>query len=352
MPVSTGGTVHALIGNWTGSGFQLLATAPTAPAWRPSPHAGTVWDGARQTLWVFGSETHGVDMDNAVYGWRASDGLFVKNYEADPKTGYRMDAAGVYWSSTAKVRPWAMHTYRRLRWLPGSSEIEVMYDPHEHAGVAPIIENPAQTAANRVAVIWYYNVATGTWRHQSIGASAQVVGTAPIFPMGYSADYGWFTDNGTTWTALSPAGVRSTATVYKKANSQYHSYMHVRNGVAYKVGGNANILLYSRHPLNNLAASTVYSTASFPALAGYVVNNMASAMMPDGRIVIFPTKDGSTHAMILDPVANTVTATGHSFSGMDKPSNYELGAEWSTTHNAVILLSRRFARNRVYGYRP
>lgn len=352
-PLRTGGTVHNLIANWTGKGFRLLSTAPPAPVHIKSAHAGSVWDDARKTMWIFGAETHKTAMDNAVYGWRASDGLFVKHYDADPSSGYRMDAAGIYWSSAAKIRPWAMHTYRRMRMVPGTNEFEVVYDPYEHAGMAPLVyENPAHTSANRAPALWYYNVVTGTWRHRTFGSSVKLVRASYIYPVGYDPTYGWFTGDGSTWKRLSTTGVYSTASVYGKSNGQYHSYMFVKNGVAYRVGGNANTTLYSRHPLSNISLSKKFFVADFPQLAGYSVTNMASAMMPDGRIVIFPTKGSETHAMILNPATNTLMTTGHFFTGMDKPTTYELAAEWSPSHNAVILLSRRFSVSRVYAYRP
>lgn len=351
-PLRTGGSVTSLISAWSGNGFQLLTTAPEAPTYRRSAHAGAVWDDARQTLWIFGAETHKTDMDNAVYGWRASDGQFIKHYDADPSGGYMMDGAGIYWSSAEKVRPWAMHTYRRLRWVAESSEIEVMFDPNAHAGITPIFENPAHTTENRAPAIWYYNVVSGKWRHNTVGQSAKLAQTAFSYPVGYDANYGWFTGDGSKWHRLTPSGDFSTTTVSGKSNGQYHSYMHVRDGVAYRVGGNADTSLYSKHPLNNIDASEKFLVASYPALAGFTVANMASAMMTDGRIVIFPTRENATHAMILDPVANTVTPTGHSFDGMDTAGNYELGSEWSTAHNAAILVSRRFKVSRVYAYRP
>lgn len=304
-------------------------------------------------MWIFGAETHKTAMDNAVYGWRASDGLFVKHYDADPSSGYLMDAAGIYWSSAEKVRPWAMHTYRRMRMVPGTDEFEVVYDPYEHASFTPpVFENPAHTVANRAPAFWYYNVVTGKWRHQTFGSSSKMVRASYIFPVGFDPVHGWFTGDGSTWRRLSLNGTFSTASVSGKSNPQYHSYMFVRNGVAYSVGGNANTTLYSSHPLSNITLSKKFAVASYPQLAGYSVINMASVMMPDGRIVIFPTKVSETHAMILDPVANTVTQTGHFFTGMDKPGSYELAAEWSSAHNAVILVSRRFSVSRVYAYRP
>lgn len=351
-PLRTGGTVTKLISSWTGSGFQLLSTAPAAPTWRPSPHAGSAWDNSRRTMWVFGSETHGTDMDNAVYGWRASDGLFIKQYDADDKAGYRMDANGVYWSSAAKNRPWAMHTYRRLRFVPETSEIEVMYDANEHAYITPIFEVAGKTVADRVPPVWYYNVVTGAWRAANFGQSAKFAFAAYIFPMAKHPTYGWMTDNAATWTRMAPDGTVTTASVFGKANSQYHSYLHLVGDIAYKVGGHDKVILYAKHPINNLTASVKYLVADYPALAGFDTTNMASVLMPNGKIILFPAKGTETHAMILDPVANTVTATGHFFTGMDKPANYELAAEWSPAHNAAVILSRRFATNRVYGYRP
>lgn len=352
QPLYTGGTVHNLAANWTGRGFRLLSTAPEAPLANRSSHAGSVWDEARQTMWIFGAETHKTKMDNAVYGWRASDGLFVKHYDADPSSGYRMDASGIYWSSAAKIRPWAMHTYRRMRMVPGTDEFEVVYDPYEHASFTPtVFENPAHTVANRAPAIWYYNVVTGKWRHRTFGSSVKLVRASYTFPVGYDPVHGWFTGDGSTWKRLSTSGVYSTVGVSGKSNGQYHSYMFVKDGIAYRVGGNANTTLYSRHPLAAISTSKKFYVANYPQLAGFTIANMASAMMGDGRIVIFPTKGSEMHPMILDPVANTLTATGHFMPGMEKPTLYELAAEWSPSLDAVILMSRR-AGSRLYAYRP
>ena len=360
-PFRSGGEVHALIGEWTGKGFKLLSTAPQGAVSRPlqsiytkSSHAGSVWDDARETMWTFGAETHEVDMDNAVYGWRASDGRFVKHYDGDPASGYRMDAAGVLWSSASKDRPWAMHTYRRMRMVPGTDEFEVMYDPREHAYMSPhVYENPAMTLSDSVPVIWYYNVLTGKWRHQTIGDSAKMVGGIYYAqPIGFESGYGWFGGNGSTFTKLSPNGTYSTVSVFGKANNQIHSYMFSHNRIAYRVGGNSSATLYSKHPLDNIGQSVRFQRAEYSALANYSTANMASAMMPDGKIVIFPTIGTEMHPMILDPIANTVVPTGHVLTGMEKPGLYELAAEWSKAHQAVILLTRRFNDSRVYGYRP
>lgn len=355
-PLRTGGTVLALLSAFSGPGFQLLSTAPVSPTYRSHAHGAGVWDNARETMWFFGANTHNIeaDMDNAVYGWRASDGLFIKHYDADPSSGYYMDAAGVYWASASKQRPWGMHTFRRMRYIPSTNEIEVVYDANEHAYVAPIAEVPGQTSAGRVPPFWYYNVLTGVWRNATFGQSASFVGEYFSYPVGYDATYGWFTTDGSFWKGLSNAGVLTSTSVSGKANSQYHSYMHVHNGVAYQVGGNASTYLYSKHPLNNIAGSVRYTSASYPALTGKVIDNMPSVKMPDGRILIFPTNTGGTilHAMILDPVANTVTDTGFTVDGVDGSTTYDFSADWSAANNCAILLLHRFSPDRIYAFRP
>ena len=347
--------------NWTGKGFELLTIAPQEivgtpdnSVYRKSAHAGTAWDEARQTMWIFGAETHVTNMDNAVYGWRASDGKFVKHYDADPVSGYRMDANGVYWSSAEKIRPWAMHTYRRMRMVPGTDEFEVMYDADDHALMEPkVFEDPSQTTANRVPPVWYYNVVTGTWRASTFGDSAKMTGSPYYaFPLAHDPVHGWFSGDGAFWASLSNNGTYRLTNVSGKSNGQQHSFMFVKNSIAYRVGGAGNTTLYSRHPLGNIAGSSKHLVSEFPALAGYDVTNMASVMMPSGLIVIFPVQGSEMHAMILDPEAKTVTATGHVLTGLDKPGLYDLAAEWSTAHNAVVLLSRRFTGSNVYGYRP
>lgn len=351
-PVATGGTVHALVGDWAGTGFHLLTTAPAAPILQASSHAGSVWDGANGVLWSFGAESHGFNMHNAVFGWRASDGKFLQMYHETPKATYRMASDGTYWADEEHTKPWAMHTYRRLRFRADTSEIEVMYDPEVHAGVAPIFEQAGQTTGLRVARIWLYNVKTGTWRHESFGQTAAFVGINAAFPVGYSPGYGWFTQNGAQWYRLTEAGVMSTSSVYNKSSAQYHSYMHVRDGVAYQVGGNASTLLYARHPLDNLANSTKYASSLYPALAGVTTNNCPSVMMPDGRILVFGTNAaGAYQAFILDPISNTVTDTGHVGPTL-AVGNYDLAAEWSPEYRCAIILSRRFNPNRIYAYRP
>lgn len=356
-PLRTGGTVHALLSDWSGTGFHLLTTAPGAPVYRGMPHGGSVWDNDRRIMWLFGADTHGleIDMDNAVYGWRASDGQIIKQYDADPISGYRMDAEGILWSSSAKNRPWASHTFRRMRFIPEAHEIEVIMDPLDHAGMEPpLFEEPGQDSSDRVSPIWYYNVVTGQWRYEFVGASTSFVGLYTAFPVGWHPVHGWFVDNGATWTWLSPAGARTdSGAIWNKVNTQYHSFMHVVGDVAYKTGGNNTTWLYSRHPLGDLAASERFAPSGYAALSGLSTANNPSVLMPDGRIIFFALFGTAYRAFILDPVANTVTYSGHELTGVNGNTGYyEFAAEWSTADNCAILLSRRFSPNRVYAYRP
>lgn len=351
VPDLVGGTVEMLLGDFQGAGFQLLSTAPGAPTFVQSAHAGACWDDARRTLWIFGAETHSSAMDNAVYGWRASDGKFLRHYAPDPYDAYRMDADGILWSTPAKVRPWATHTYRSVRFIDATSEIEVTGDLSSHSGITPIFENPVQTLADQRGTFWRYSVATGLWRHIEVGESPFCLGWN-AHPFAYAPGYGWVHVDTPNAYTLTDAGGYAVHDVYGKNNLQYHSYLHVRDGVAYKVGGNAETYLYSRHPLDDWASSQRFDKANYPALSDLTIANMPSAMMPDGRVVIF-ARDAALayHALILDPVADTVTDTGHTLPGVTGTS-YELATDWSTAHNCALILSRRFSPNRVYAYRP
>ena len=75
--VANAGTVAMLARDWSGAGFQLLTTIPDGLLLVNLPgHSGSAWDEARQSMWVYGSETHGIaQMDNAVYRWDAETGL-------------------------------------------------------------------------------------------------------------------------------------------------------------------------------------------------------------------------------------------------------------------------------------
>jgi hypothetical protein len=173
------------------------------------------------------------------------------------------------------------------------------------------------------------------------------------FAANWHPTYGWFTHDGATWTFLSPAGVKTTADVYNKASGGYQNYLHVFGSTAYHVGGSGNTYLYARHPLADVATSARFLVSDFAAMSGLSMSNAASALRPDGKIIIFPTTGTTIHALILDPEANTLTDTGYTLAGMDGvTTNFELTCEWSAAHNCVIFLSRRFSPNRVYAFRP
>lgn len=356
QPLRSGGTVASLIANFSGSGFQLLTTAPGTPTYKASAHAGTSWDAATATLWIFGAETHGLaaDMDNAVYGWRAADGLFIKHYDADDPAGYVMDSSGIYWSSAAHIRPWGTHTFRRARWIAAERSFEFAYDPEAHSSWAPIFEGAGQTTADRQPQMWKYNTATGLWSHSAPGATEAFLMDANnyTFAAGWHATYGWFTQDGATWSWLSPAGVKTSGDVFNKSYSGYQDYLHVFGDIAYHVGGSGSTYIYSRHPLANLAASARFAAADYPLMSGKSMSNAASVLRPDGKILIFPIAGTTLYAFLLDPELNTLTDTGFTLTGLNATGNYDLACEWSVAHNCVIMLSRRFSPNRVYAFRP
>lgn len=360
-PDLTGGTVHQLLADWTGSGFKLLTTAPGAPTYQSSPHAGSVWDEARQILWVFGAETHnlGGGYSNTFYRWDAGDGLFKRQYAPDPRAGYHVTADGMLYASFNNNRPWAMHTYRRLRYLPDTHEIEVMYDPWQHAFVTPFYDQPGFSISNRRAPFWYYNTVTGYWRWDDGGDTTAFVN------VGYPAGASYWPEDG-AWYVLydvrihrldAATRVMTTPSWSGGMNYDIHNNLHPIGDLLIKFGGDnsssRNYPLYSRHPRNDFAHSQLFMNTDFPVLNGWDTDNNGSVTLSDGRILFLARAPATDHtrAFILDPVQNTVTDTGHEIA-TNQSSDYDWKLQWSTQCDCAIWLTHRFTGNdRVYALR-
>jgi hypothetical protein len=295
-------------------------------------------------------------MDNSVSRFDISDGLFKRQYTKSPWTGeYRIDAAGILWADAAKTRPWAMHTYKRMRFIPATEELEVLYDAYEHAGIFSHVQEGAITAVNNVSAFWYYNVRTGAWRHDPAGQRSQMSRAAFAAGTCFVPGFGWCAIDGTFLHRLTEAGVYSTTPVSGLINGKIHSALYLRDGELIKVGGDGTTgTLYSRTPIGNPSASTKYDISSFAALSGHEMSNTASVQMPDGRFLIFParTSDNQMRPMILDVGANTVTPTGHSLT-ITTLTNLSFRAVWSVAHSCAIWITgKEDGTVRALAYRP
>lgn len=355
-PDATGGAVTQLLSSWSGTGFQLLTTAPAM--YISSAHAGAVMDNAADIMWIFGAETHNSTsgMDNSVFRFDIADGLFKRQYTKSAWPGeYRVGADGILYADSAKTRPWAMHTFRRMRFIPATEEIEVLYDPHEHAyWDTPIVEG-ATTQIGNISAFWYYNVRTGLWRNDPSGQRSQMSRAAFAHGTTFVPGFGWYAIDGSFMHRLTESGVYSTTPVAGLINGNIHSALYHKDGELIKIGGDQATAgnLYSRTPISNPSSSTKFSIASFPALSGHSMENTASVQMSDGRFLIFPTRtsDMLCRPMILDVSANTVVATGDSIA-VTSSSSLSFRIVWSTTYNCAIWVTGRVAGIvRAYAYR-
>ena len=355
-PDAAGGTVTQLLAGWSGTGFQRLTTAPAL--YVSSAHASAVMDDAAGIVWIVGAETHNSasGMDNSVFRFDLADGLFKRQYAKSAWPGeYRVDAAGILWADAAKTRPWAMHTFRRTRYIPAAEEVEILYNPEDHAYWSGAIQEGAISAVDNVSAFWYYNVRTGAWRNDPAGQRSQMARAAFAAGTCFVPGFGWYAIDGTFLHRLTEAGVYSTTPVSGLINGKIHSALYHWDGELIKVGGEGTTgTLYSRTPLGNPAASTKYDISAYAALAGHEMSNTASVQMPDGRYLIFParTADNQMRPMVLDVGANTVTPTGHSLT-ITTLTNLSFRAVWSVAHNCVIWITgKEDGTVRAYAYRP
>ena len=362
-PDAAGGTVTQLLAGWSGTGFQRLTTAPAL--YNSSAHSGAVMDNAAGIVWIFGAETHAgsngqTGMDNSVFRFDIADGLFKRQYPRDTWRGdYRIGADGILYANAAKTRPWAMHTYRRMRYIPATEEIEVIYDAFEHSywSIAPLpIQEGAIAPVDNVSAFWYFNVRSGTWRADPAGQRSQMSRAAFAHGTCFVPGFGWYALDGSFLYRLTEAGVYSTTPVAGLVNGKIHSALYHWDGELIKIGGEpASGTLYSRTPLGNPALSSKFDVSAYAALAGHSMENTASVQMPDGRYLLFPTRtaDNQLRPMVLDVGANTVTPTGHALTvDAGRITSLSFRAVWSVAHNCVLWITgKEDGTVRAYAYR-
>lgn len=363
QPDLVGGTVHQLLADWSGVGFKLLTTAPASPTYSYQGHAGSVWDESRQIMWIYGGDTHGgtVGMNNGVYRWDAADGLFKRQTAADPFPGqYLVTPDGDLYADAAKTRPWATHSYRQMRWIAGSLEIMVMADAGDHTNGESLTPGPTAWADRRMP-IWYFSPRRNTWRMAPNSAAirsfiAGMTGTS----VAYVPGYGYYRIDAPYLKRLSEdLQSYESINIGSIVSGRYHDYSHVVGTKIIKFGGGDSgaVELCSITPAENPSASYRELIADFPALVGWSTVNGWSVLMGDGR-VMFGVQSSATPyvqaAMIYDPVARTVTDTGHRLEGVTGGATvYSLKAEWSQQHGCALVVTSRFSGNdRVYAVRP
>jgi hypothetical protein len=136
--------------------WNLIAQMDQAD-WHRQTHSGIAYDSKRGTLLLFGSNTHGIDWDNAVHEFDPVTGRWETHYPRAPKDSYRADAAGHAIAGTDRLLPWAMHTYDNI-----------VYDPRLDAIVVSALpeHNPIRKSVPEAKIhpTWIYDLKTRQWR--------------------------------------------------------------------------------------------------------------------------------------------------------------------------------------------
>jgi hypothetical protein len=82
-------------------------------------HSGSAWDSKRHRMIIFGSDTHGQNWDNSLYFFDLYQLRWQRAYTPDPQESYRVDGLGLPMAGDETVtRPWAMHTFDAIGYLP------------------------------------------------------------------------------------------------------------------------------------------------------------------------------------------------------------------------------------------
>ena len=136
--------------------WTLLSQPPHA-SWRRQAHAGIAYDSKRGTLLVFGSNTHGLDWDNAVREFDPVTERWEIHYAPAPKTSYRADSAGRAIAGTDRLLPWAMHTYDNIAYDPRLDAVVVSARPEHN----PIRKELPEA---KIHPTWIYDLKTRQWR--------------------------------------------------------------------------------------------------------------------------------------------------------------------------------------------
>lgn len=139
--------------------LKVASDAESSLGWSLQAHSGIAFDRKRHTLLIFGSDTHGLNWDNAVHEFDPNSRTWQTHYLPAARETYRADAEGQAISGAAgKALPWAMHTYDELVYDPRLDALVVVAaDDHNY----PAYQN---TPGVRFHPTWIYSLATREWR--------------------------------------------------------------------------------------------------------------------------------------------------------------------------------------------
>jgi hypothetical protein len=138
---------------------RLSSTRESALGWTLQTHSAIAYDAKRGTIFVFGSDTHGENWDNAVHEFNPATLAWTTHGQPAPFESYRADSFGQAVSGPPeRPAPWAMHTYDQM-----------VYDPRLDGLVVVAVDSHNYPAHRTVKGVkyhptWFYSAATDEWR--------------------------------------------------------------------------------------------------------------------------------------------------------------------------------------------
>jgi len=202
-------------------------------------HAGSGFDTLTSRLYIFGSNTHGENWNNAVYWFDLDTLTWSQSYQPDSSDTYSVNAQGIPVAGQQHNHPWAMHTFAAIAFDVLHQQLVVTsYPGHLSPG------RYGQSLAHLWRQIkkhptWLYSPRTKQWRAYS-GQSEQ------FFP--YTIVYD--TDRGMV-TGFKPNGIydwQGPVFGWKKIGTSAMQQWHT-NGVYDSV--NHRFLFYGGNAMKN-----------------------------------------------------------------------------------------------------
>jgi hypothetical protein len=138
------------------SALQTFFPSPGL-GWRRQGHAGLAFDSLRDSLLIFGSDSHNENWDNSVHEFSLLTLEWTTHYPPSPKETYRADPQGAAIAGDDGAYPWAMHTYDNIVYaLPIDALVVTSQTDH----TPPPTEEAKKARANPT---WIYPMETHAW---------------------------------------------------------------------------------------------------------------------------------------------------------------------------------------------
>ncbi|MCL6414700.1 hypothetical protein MIB92_03470 [Aestuariirhabdus sp. Z084] len=125
--------------------------------WRRQNHGGIAFDPSEDSIYLFGSDTHGSDTNNAVYQFGLDQKQWLEHYPPSVISTYRISEAGQLVAGDEDTpMPWAMHTFDNIVFDPARRALVITAFP-EH--------NPLRKKMPRKGIwsTWLYHVDHRSW---------------------------------------------------------------------------------------------------------------------------------------------------------------------------------------------